>query len=113
MTVSWFEHQNQAGYDLSVAPQNQREDKDGMGHVSRSNGLLRVDASRVRVSQSGLKTTGGVMWMVHVSSSWRSRRDQVEDRHVDAMGCVRSCYPYFVVFIISSPRDILVFCLVL
>jgi hypothetical protein len=33
---------------------------DGMGHASRSSGLLHVEASRSRVSQSGLKTSGGV-----------------------------------------------------
>jgi hypothetical protein len=32
-----------------------------VGHTSRSSGLLRIEASRVRVSQSGLKTSGGVM----------------------------------------------------
>jgi hypothetical protein len=32
-----------------------------MGHTSRSGGLLRLEASRVRVSQSDLKTDGGVM----------------------------------------------------
>jgi hypothetical protein len=26
MTVSWFEHQNQAGFGLSVVPQNRWED---------------------------------------------------------------------------------------
>jgi hypothetical protein len=31
----------------------------GVGHASRSNGLLHVEASRARVSQSGLKTGGG------------------------------------------------------
>jgi hypothetical protein len=31
-----------------------------MGHASRSSGLLHVEASRSRVSQSGLKTSGGV-----------------------------------------------------
>jgi hypothetical protein len=30
-----------------------------MGHVSRSSGLLRVEASLARVFQSGLKTGGG------------------------------------------------------
>jgi hypothetical protein len=38
---------------------------DGMmswcGHVSRSSDLLRVEASRARVSQSDLKTGGGAM----------------------------------------------------
>jgi hypothetical protein len=32
---------------------------DGVGHRSRSSGLLRVEASLTRVSQSRLKTGGG------------------------------------------------------
>jgi hypothetical protein len=32
-----------------------------VGHASRSSGLLRVEASRIMVSQSGLKTGGGMM----------------------------------------------------
>jgi hypothetical protein len=43
---------------LSVAPQNRRREV-GVGHVSRSSGLLCVEASLARVSQSGLKTGGG------------------------------------------------------
>jgi hypothetical protein len=46
------------GFDLSVAPQNQWREV-GMGHVLRYSGLLRVEASLARVSQSGLKTGGG------------------------------------------------------
>jgi hypothetical protein len=34
---------------------------DGVGHASKSSGLLHVEASRARVSQSGLKAGGGVM----------------------------------------------------
>jgi hypothetical protein len=30
-----------------------------MGHASRSSGSLHMEASRARVSQSGLKTDGG------------------------------------------------------
>jgi hypothetical protein len=30
-----------------------------VGHASRSDGLFRLEASRARVSQSGLKTGGG------------------------------------------------------
>jgi hypothetical protein len=44
---------------LSVAPQNQRSEV-GAGHASRSSSLLDVEASLARVSQSGLKTGGGV-----------------------------------------------------
>jgi hypothetical protein len=57
--VSWFEHQNQAGFGLSVTPQN-RQREVGVGHTSLSNGLLHVKASMTRVFQTGLKTSGGV-----------------------------------------------------
>jgi hypothetical protein len=59
-TVSWFGPQNQAGFGLSVAPQNRRREV-GAGHVLRSNSLLGVEASLARVSQSDLKTGGGAM----------------------------------------------------
>jgi hypothetical protein len=42
--VSWFGPQNQAGYGLSVAPQNQWKGDD-VEHASRSSGLLRVEAN--------------------------------------------------------------------
>jgi hypothetical protein len=58
--VSWFGAQNQAGFSLSVVPQNRRRE-DGMGHTSRSSGLLHLKASRARVFQSALKTGRGVM----------------------------------------------------
>jgi hypothetical protein len=47
--------------------------------------------------------------MVHVASSRRSRKDEVEDEWVDVMDCIRPFYPYFVIFIILGPRGILVF----
>jgi hypothetical protein len=56
--VSWFGPQNQAGFDLSVAPQNRRREVSA-GHASRSSSLLDVEASLARVSQSVLKTGGG------------------------------------------------------
>jgi hypothetical protein len=56
--VFWFGPQNQAGYGLSVAPQNQWNDEYDAGHASRSSGLLQVEASQARVFQSGLKTGG-------------------------------------------------------
>jgi hypothetical protein len=52
--------QNQADFGLSVALQNQWRDVD-TGHASRFSDLLGVEASLVRVSQSVLKTDGGVM----------------------------------------------------
>jgi hypothetical protein len=58
--VSSFWPENQAGFGLSVAPQKQRREVSA-GHASRSSGLLRVEASLARVSQSSLKTDRGVM----------------------------------------------------
>jgi hypothetical protein len=49
--------QNQAGFGLSVAPQNRRREV-GVGHASRSSSLLDVEGSLARVFQSGLKTGG-------------------------------------------------------
>jgi hypothetical protein len=59
-TVSWFEPQNQAVFDLSVAPQNRWREV-GARHASISSSLLSVEASLARVSQSGLKTGRGAM----------------------------------------------------
>jgi hypothetical protein len=75
-------------------------DEDGAGHTSRSSGLLRLEASRVRVSQSSLKNGGGVVWMVHMTLSQRSRGDEVEDGRIDVMRCIRVLYPNFVVFVV-------------
>ena len=58
VTVSWFMPQNQVGFGLSVASQNRQREVDA-GHASRSSGLLCMEASLIRVSQSGLKTGGG------------------------------------------------------
>jgi hypothetical protein len=44
---------------LSVASQNQQREV-SMGDASRSSSLLGVKASLARISQSGLKTDGGV-----------------------------------------------------
>jgi hypothetical protein len=41
-TFFWFGHQNQVGYDLSVAPQNRQDDEDGVEYTSRSSGLLHL-----------------------------------------------------------------------
>jgi hypothetical protein len=57
-TVSWFGPQSQAGFSLSVAPQNRWREV-GAGHASRSSSLLDVEASLARIFQSGLKTDGG------------------------------------------------------
>jgi hypothetical protein len=57
-TVSWFGPQNQVGFGLSVVPQIRWREV-STGHTSRCSGLLRMEASRGRVSQPGLKTGGG------------------------------------------------------
>jgi hypothetical protein len=57
-TISSCGPQNHAGFSLSVAPQNRRREV-GSGHASISSALLHVEASRVRVFQSGIKTGGG------------------------------------------------------
>jgi hypothetical protein len=49
------------GYDLSVAPQNRRNDEDDAWQASISSGLLHMKASRIIVSQSGIKTGRGAM----------------------------------------------------
>jgi hypothetical protein len=41
--------------------------------------------------------------MVHVTLSWRSREDQVEDRRIDTMGCVGPYYQFLqILFIFLS-----------
>jgi hypothetical protein len=47
------------GLGLLVAPQNRWREVSA-GHVSRSSGLFHVVASLATVSQSGLKTGGGM-----------------------------------------------------
>jgi hypothetical protein len=77
--TSWFEPQNQTDYGLSVALQNRREG-DGVGRALRSSSLFRVEASRARVFQSGLKIGGGTTaigahgTMVKVMSRSNQRR---------------------------------------
>jgi hypothetical protein len=48
------------GFSLSVVPQNRWKEVYA-GHTLRSSGLLHVEASLARVSQSGLKTGRGAM----------------------------------------------------
>jgi hypothetical protein len=74
-----------------------------VGHTSRSSGLFRLEASRVRVFQSALKTGGSAARIVHVASSWRSRGAEAEDGWVDAMGYIGLFYPNFTIFIILGP----------
>jgi hypothetical protein len=59
-----------------------------VGHSLRSSGLLHLEVSQARVSQSSLKTGITAAWMMHVTSSRRSRGDEAEDGRVDAMSCI-------------------------
>jgi hypothetical protein len=70
--------------------------------------LLRLKASRARVFQSSLKTSGCAAWIVYVASSWRSRGDEAKDGWVDATGCIRLFYPNFTVFIVLGHKCSLV-----
>jgi hypothetical protein len=40
------------------------DDEDSVGHVSRSSNLLRLEASRDRIFQSGLNTSADAAWMM-------------------------------------------------
>jgi hypothetical protein len=74
-----------------------------VGHTSRSSGLLHMEASLARVSQSGLKTGGGA-----TVGGTRGTITEVEDGRVDATGYVRACYPTFVDFNVLGHRGIVV-----
>jgi hypothetical protein len=47
--ISWFGPRNLAGLGLLVVPQNQWRE-DGVGHASRSGGLLCLEASHAKIS---------------------------------------------------------------
>jgi hypothetical protein len=79
-----------------------------VGHASRCSGLLYLEASRARVSQSRLKTDRGAARMVHVTSSQRSRGDKAKDERVNVMGCIRLFYPNFVIFVVLCHKRSLV-----
>jgi hypothetical protein len=80
-----------------------------VGRASRSSGLLRLEASRDWVSQSGLKTCGGAARMVHVASLWRLCRVESKDGWIEETGCTGPFYPNFAVFVVLGPRGIVVF----
>jgi hypothetical protein len=79
-----------------------------MEHTSRSSGLLRLKVSRARVSQSSLKTGRGAVRMVHVTSSWRSHGDKVEDGWIDMTGCIGLLYSNFTVIVVLGHKGSLV-----
>jgi hypothetical protein len=67
----------------------------GAGHVSRSSGLLRVEASRGRVSQFTSKLAEAQRRVVHVTLSRKLRQSQVEDGRIDTTDDVGPCYHCF------------------
>jgi hypothetical protein len=79
-----------------------------VGHVSRSSGLIRLEASQAMVFQFASKLVEERRRLVHVTSSRRLRKDEAEDGRVDAMSCIGLFYPYFTVFIVLCPMSILV-----
>jgi hypothetical protein len=68
-----------------------------------------VEVSRFKVSQSGLKTGGEAVRMVHIASSQRFRRVKAEDGRVNAMDCIEQFYLNFTIFVVLGHRDILIF----
>jgi hypothetical protein len=78
-------------------------------HASRSSDLVCVKVSRDRVFHSGLKTGGSAMTDGCMTPLRRLRRKQVEDRWVDAMGCVGPCYSCFAIFVLLGLMGIIVF----
>jgi hypothetical protein len=69
-----------------------------VGHTSRSSSLIGVEASLIRVSQSGLKTDEDVTTGGACGTTRRLRRRQAKAGRVDATGCVGPCYPCFLFF---------------
>jgi hypothetical protein len=67
-----------------------------------------VQVSLARVSQSSLKTGGGVTTGGARGTIARLLRGQAEDGWIDATGCVRPCYPCFTVFFLLDPRGVVV-----
>jgi hypothetical protein len=71
-----------------------RQEEDDTGHALRSSGLLHLEASQDRVFQFSSKLAEERRRVMHVASSQRSRKDEVEDERVDVTGCIGLLYPY-------------------
>jgi hypothetical protein len=79
-----------------------------VGHASRSDGLLRLETSRARVSQTDLKTgrcatMGGARGIIVEVVSVKA-----EDRQIDTTDCVGPFYPKITVSNLLCPRGIVV-----
>jgi hypothetical protein len=105
----WFGPQNQAGFGLSVAPQNRREGamvwdtrRDLAAYFAWKQVWLEFFSLALRLGEAWC-------WMVHMTPSWRLRRNQVEDGRVDVMVYIELFYPTFVIFIVLGTRGIVIF----
>jgi hypothetical protein len=67
-----------------------------------------VEASLIRVFQSGLKTGGGTTAGGARGTITEVASEANEDGRVDAMSYVESCYPTFAVFNVLDPRSIVI-----
>jgi hypothetical protein len=109
--VNWASKSPQQFLDLGlktkwaiVVPQNQQEDEDDVGHASRSNGLLHLEASRARVPNLASRLLEA--W--HGWCIWHHHGGRVQMKLI-ATGCIRLFYAKFAVFIVLGPKGILVF----
>jgi hypothetical protein len=80
-----------------------------MRHASRSGSLFYLEASHTKVSQSGLKTGGGVTTDSARDTIMEVAQDPVEDGRINMTGCVGPDYPYFTVFYVLVFMGIVVF----
>jgi hypothetical protein len=79
-----------------------------VGHASRSSDLLYVEARLARVFSLASRLAEVRQRVVHVAPSQMLCQSQVEDGRVDTIGCVRSCYPCFIIFILLCHRSTVV-----
>jgi hypothetical protein len=80
-----------------------------VGHMSRSNGLLLLQASRARIFQFASKLAEERRRVLDMTSLRRPREDEVEDGHVHVMGCIKLFYLNFIAFVVQGPMGILIF----
>jgi hypothetical protein len=79
-----------------------------VGHTLRYIGLLHMKANRDRVTQFASKLTEVRRRMMHTAPSGMLRRDEAENGRIDVMNYVGLCYPYFIIFIVLDPMNIVV-----
>jgi hypothetical protein len=105
-TVWWFGPQKQAGYDLSVVPQNRWKMKTVWD--TRRDLAACFAWKQIRLGFPSLASR-----LVEAQRGWsqRSRRDEAEDGRVNATSRIGLLYPNFVVFTVLGPRGISVFLL--